>query len=218
MKKASQKSLGLIAASLFAFGLFTSTPAYASSEPVPPVEGEPDRIIYVDATVPRLGNSARVIQSDSNAEVTIVERSALPVVPAPGETVRIVYTNGVTEITTDPVAEFPVGRAAAPFTKSITAEVPTRTSYPQARAWGQGSITSGCSGGSTLRVHLYTGLEVKASNSATVLNNGSTWRITASKTCGNSNSTAHYTLASWSSGGSSKSQSKSLACGYGFWG
>lgn len=219
MQRYFKKLLCTIGASTLAIGVFAGAPAYASTESAPQStgDGEPDQIIYINGPLPENNRSQKIIQSDRNAEVTIVEQADLPVVPEPGETVRLVYTNAVTEITTEPAAASSVGIAAA-CTRSITASTPVRTSYPSARAYGQGSISSGCSSGSTLRVYLYTGWDVRANNSLFVTNNGSTWGTSTTATCGNSNSTSHYTLSTWSSGGSARSQSVSLFCGYGFWG
>lgn len=217
MSRKVGKTMYLLGAFALASSVLAGGPAYAAEPAAPTSDGEPDQILYVDGPAPEPDSSARVIQSDSSVTVTVTEPEDLPVVPEPGETVRIVYTDAVTEITTDPVVDS-VGARAAACTKSITAKTPYKTSYPQARAEGSGSISSGCGSGSTLRVYLYTGWEVKANGSSSVPANGSTVTITAGKNCGNSNSTPHFTMTTWSSGGSAQSNSKNLTCGYGFWG
>lgn len=209
---------GALAGAALIVGLLGTAPASADELAAPTPDSEPNRIIYVDGPSPKPDNSARVIQSDSNATVTVTEPEDLPVVPEPGETVRIIYTDAVTEITTDPVVDS-VGARAAACTRSITANTPYKTSYPQARASGSGSISSGCSGGSTLRVNLYGGGLHRAGTSFnSVPANGSTFSIGTGRTCPNSNSTSHYTLSTWGAGGgSAQSSTRTLTCGYGFW-
>lgn len=226
MRGISRNTLFMVGVSALAISLVTP-PAYAASDggQLTTLDGEPDQIIYINEPIPELDDSAVVVQSDPNATVVVTEPEDLPVVPEPGETIRLVYTDAVTEITTEPVDVWSspedtstAAALAAGCTKSLTAEVPTKSSYPQARAVGRGSISSGCGSGSTLGIYLYSGIEVKASRKLTVPNNGSIWSGTVAKTCGNADSTSHYTLVNWSSGGSATSQSKSLTCGYGFWG
>ncbi|GAA4924557.1 hypothetical protein GCM10025777_38230 [Membranihabitans marinus] len=198
-----------------ALSFLVSGPAHAAEPAAPTPDSEPNRIIYVDGPSPKPDNSARVIQSDSNATVTVTEPEDLPVVPEPGETVRIIYTDAVTEITTDPVVDS-VGARAGACTKSITANTPWKSST-QARASGSGTISRGCGYGSTLRVHLYGGGVHRGDTSFSVPNNGSTFSTGFGRTCSNSNSTSHYVLSTWSSGGSAMSGTRTLACGYGFW-
>lgn len=200
-----------------AFSVLVSGPAHAAEPAAPTPDSEPNRIIYVDGPAPKPDNSARVIQSDSNATVTVTEPEDLPVVPEPGETVRIIYTDAVTEITTDPVVDSD-GATAASCTRSITANTPWKSASQQARASGSGSISSGCrGGGSVLRVNLYGGGTHKGNKSFSVPANGSTFTTGFGVTCKNSKSTSHYTLSTWSSGGSAASSTVKLTCGYGFW-
>ena len=217
MQVISRKAIGALGAAVLAWSALAAAPASAGSGgEAPPSTAEPDRVIYVDGPIPEIDPSAKVIQSDANAEVTLVEQADLPVVPAPGETVRIVYTNAITEITTEPTSTSIA--AAASCTKSITAETPYKTSAGNAVGRGRGTISSGCSSGGTLRVYLYSGLVVKASAEIGVPNNGSTFSRSVASACANSDRTSHYTYAVWASGGSARSTSATLTCGYGFWG
>lgn len=134
MSSTVRKTTGLLGAFALAFSVVVSGPAYAAQAATPPSDEEPDRVIHVDGPVPEPDSSAKVIQADSDVTVTVTEPEDLPVVPEPGETVRIVYTNAVTEITTDPIDDSAEASAAAACTKSLTAYTPYKTTYPQARA------------------------------------------------------------------------------------
>lgn len=119
----------------------------ASAEPgfEAPPDNAPDRVVHVAAPAPAVAADARVISSTKTgaSEVTVLEGDEFPVTPAPGETVRVIYTNAVTDVT-----------ALAGCTRSVTVNTPYILSgrlYSTAFL----TISTGCASGKLFSLYLY---------------------------------------------------------------
>lgn len=173
-----------------------------------------DEVIYVDGPVPRTSDEGDVIyeKSDSQGDVVVTRTDDFPVVPEPGESVKLIYTDGVTVITTEPQSE---ARAAADCTKSATAAKPTKSNN-RIRGYGAGSISSGCSSGDLLRVTVYGAFSVQyGTNTVQAYNNNTTVSATTlSGTCVYGFDANYGTSTGWNGGGGASSGSTSLPCSY----
>ncbi|GAA3210635.1 hypothetical protein GCM10017690_21260 [Microbacterium terregens] len=150
--------------------------------------------------------------STAGTEVRITEGNDFPVIPEPGETVQIVYTDAVTEVSTD--STDPASRVALSCTKSLTVDTPYKTSYPQSRVSAWATISSGCSRGDTITLGLYDGWYMISSNSWSAVNNGSTFGSGTSGPCNSTASTPYKGIAAWGTGGSVTGPTANLSCRY----
>lgn len=205
MKRTTKNALATIFAGLFAIGstFAAGTTAVATQSAMDlPAETIPDRTIYVDHAAPPLSENVQVDPelSTQQVKVRVGEIKGLPLIPEDGETVRIVYTDAVSDVT----------RAAA-CTKSLTAYTPYLSG---GNVWVNGgwSISTGCTSGDTATVWLVSGFSTLASNSFTATPTG--WNSTGgvAKACKNTNSRNYYGMTSWGSGGSTKGNLVSLKC------
>jgi hypothetical protein len=119
--------------------------AHAASEP--PAE-QPDRITRLDQPAPgSLDDGVLTYEkSTAGAEVRVFEGSDFPVVPELGESVRLVYTNAVTELSTSVE-----GIDAVPCTVSLTTFAPYKSSNA-ARVSARGMVSAGCPSRRTITV------------------------------------------------------------------
>jgi hypothetical protein len=190
--------------------LASVTGASASESPrgdVLPPESQPDRIINIDQPVPQPGDR-RLVSSSEKGEVFVSEEGEFPVIPKPGETVRIVYTDAVTEVTTEP----PTKADLESCTHSLTVEEP-RLGGNRVSVSAAGVVSAGCKGPRGFFVRLYGGGWERGSNNVVVPNNGSKWIIQASSgSCGNTSEMGWLGIASWPDGGAIYSPAVNLRC------
>lgn len=197
----------LVGSSMMAFGVT----AHAANEfDGPPAESKTDRTIYINEPAPTPDGGKLVSrEEDSTGQIEVwrVDDDFLPVTPIPGESVRVVYTDAVSLITTEPVLH----GARAACTKSLTAHAPYKVSNT-VRQTGSGTISTGCSSGDTATVGLYNGLTMYKSLSWSVANSGNLTHGSLQVTCSSTASTSLYGIARWSSGGSVWGPTVTLAC------
>lgn len=186
--------------------------AHATDEPDSPLsDTKADRTIYIDelAPVPSGDNLvSREVTSTTTMQVWVEDGSFLPVIPAPGESVNVVYIDAVSLITTEPLAS---GAKAASCTKSLTAYAPTKVGN-NARLTGSGTITSGCSSSGTATIGIYNGFVMANSISWSIANSGNRTNASFSTQCKSTASTPLYGIARWTSGGSTTGPTATLAC------
>lgn len=178
-----------------------------------PVATEPDRTIYVNGPAPRVSDDVPVDQSRSTArtEVRVTEGTVFATIPAPGETVRIVYTDAVTDITTQPDVDASArasGLTAAACTESVTAYKAYKDGN-KARENGMFQISTGCKSGKAGKVYLYQ-VVLASTNSALVANTGYATSFSTSYTCASTRTKNWSGKAGFS--GITSGPTASLAC------
>jgi len=191
--------------------MMISSAAQATDAGTEPPADQPDRIIYVDGPAPRPPADAHVTYQSSTAgtDVTVTESTDFPVVPNPGETIRIVYTDAVTELST-----LTDQAARGSCTVSLTVDSPLKTGN-RAYVAARGSVSSGCGSARTINLGLYEGGVQRASNSWGVLNNGSTFGSSArAGECTYGFDTPFRGIASWSFGGAVYGPIGNVSCRY----
>lgn len=209
-RSGTKAAAALAAAFLLTIGSATSAMAAQAAEEPPPSEA-PDRIIYIDHPAPRPDEGKLIPLGGDVYEAFVATEAEFPLIPAPGETVRIIYTDAVTEVATEPRVE---GARAASCTRAITVNTPTLSSN-RPRVYGAGMITSGCTSGSTYRLFLYNGLFVPADGSVYVPNNGSSFGISiVGGTCWSNSIGGFRGFGRFGGSGGSWGPSTNLACSY----
>lgn len=205
MKRTTKHALATIFAGLFAIGLTfaVGTPAVAAqSEAALPADSTPDRIIYVNHAAPSLPEnvSADPELSTEQVKVRLAQTDDLPLIPEDGETVRIIYTDAVADVS-----------RAGQCTKSLTAFTPYLSG---GNVWLNGgwTISTGCSSGDTVTIRLLSGILTVASKSTAASNNGWATTTGVTKACKNNNSADYRGVVSWSSGGPVTGPSATLNC------
>lgn len=207
MKVAAHRA-ALLGAVIVVLSSLSGAAAYAAEEDGSrPVDNVPDRIIYLNEPAPQPAQDQRIISEESGIshEMRVVRGDQFPVMPRPGETVRIVYTDAVTDISTDAVTDI---SPRASCTKSMTTNEPTSANFVVVRATGV--VSSGCGGGSGAKIALYS-LSLLSSNTFNVPLGGTASSGT-SKACQSGTNTSYYGIASWSNGGAVWGPSKTLPC------
>lgn len=215
MKKTTGLTAAIFATAVIVLGTATGAsavvPSTDSSSPPPPPPTEPDRVIYVDHPAPKPENQ-RIISNGERTQATVADASEFPVIPEPGETVRIVYTDAATNITTLAPAD---AAAKAACTQSITVDTPYKSNN-RARVSGSAIVTSGCGGSSTtFTLRLYGANILRGDGSINVLHNGSSWGLgVLTGACDNTGNTGYYGIGNLGSSGSNWGPSATLACGF----
>jgi hypothetical protein len=178
--------------------------AYATSgESVPPPDNQPDRTVYVNGPAPTPPEDSRILSNteDDTTSSMVVEGDDFPVTPAPGETVRVIYTNAVTDVT-----------RAGSCTESITVDTPYKL---QNRVFltGWAMVSSGCGGGASFTLALYQAANFYTSTSVSVPNDGANHGAGIStKICTYGFNTGFFGIGSWGSGGSTWGPTTTLPC------
>lgn len=196
-------------------GGFAAAPAAAApGDADPGSDDAPDRIVYVDHPAPQPPND-RVTQV---GDAYMVEDSEFPLVPKPGETVRVVYTDAVTDVTTEDSlrSEGSVGgvASAASCTRSITTYTPYLGPHGL-RVTAEGRISSGCTSGSTLNIYIQSSILTHGSGSVYVPNTGTTWGKTIQgDSCWGSASNNYRGFAQFGGLGGTASAYVSLPCSF----
>jgi len=208
MKKVSKTVLATACALL----LGLSSASVASAADVNgrvPADTTPDRVIYVNHAAPQ-PQGKLVTDRDGSVKPDVVGDNEFPVVPAPGETVRLVYTDAVTDVTTRESGE----SARASCTESKTVGTPYKASNAP-RVQGYASISSGCGGGATFKIVLYGALSSRGNTSAYVPNNGSSVTVyVAGPTCTYGWDAGYYGIGTFSGSGATQGPTATLPCNY----
>jgi len=210
-KRSKKAATAIVGIATIALSSMISSAAFATDAATDPPAGQPDQIIYIDGPAPQPPADAHVTyqQSTAGAEVTVTEGVEFPVVPKLGETVRIVYTDAVTELST-----FADETNRGSCTVSLTVDSPSKTSN-RAYVAARGSVSSACGSARTINLGLYEGGMQRADNSWGVLNNGSTFGSSArAGTCTYGFDTPFRGIAAWSFGGAVYGPIGNIACRY----
>ena len=173
-------------------------------EPLFAEETGPDRVIYLDEPAPDYSEQQHMEDVAGTETVTQVTSGAdFPVEPEPGTTVRIVYTNAVTDVTTEPVLhegnpnDGSSATPAAACTHSRTAYEPFKPDVYQAYQVGRFSVSSGCDPydfGTGYTIRQYTNGWGVSSQSGS-LSAGSTITRTTSSRCETTASSEWFGIA-----------------------
>ena len=210
MNISRRKLIAVVGVGLFLASSGVATTAYAAApddevaiDPYQPPFGEPSEVIYIDGPAPKPDEDSLISRSTTSAgDVFVYETEDFPANPAPGETIRIVYTDSVTEVS---------AAAAGTCTKSISADSPYKSGN-RPRANGRGSISAGC-GNEGMTLAINNGWDMYATNSWTVYAGGSVWQGSAvGDTCYYGYNTSFYSIAAWSGGGDVWSPTVTLPC------
>lgn len=206
VNRTTKNALATIIASLFALGstFAGGTAASAAQSQVNlPADTTPDRTIYVDHAAPPLPENAQVDpeQSTNRVKIRVGEINDLPLIPQDGETVRIVYTDAVSDV-----------NRAGSCTKSLTTYTPYLSG---GNVWVNAgwTVSTGCEQRDQVTVQLASSLIVLASSSFSGSNDGYATTGGTSKACKNSNTTKYVGIGRWGSGGSVWSPFTDLNCG-----
>lgn len=205
MKNLAKAMAAITSAALLVLG--SAAGAFASTSGDKPT---PDRIVYVNHPAPRLVG-VRVVSVGDGYEASVAKNIDFPLIPEAGETIRIVYTDAVTDVTT----EAPTGATlAASCTRSITVNTPYKASG-RPRVSGSGMISSGCTSGATFSLHLYDPVYQRADGSVSVPNNGSTYILgIVGPTCWGTTSTQYHALGQFGGSGGTWGPIASLTCSF----
>ncbi len=208
MSKISKTVLATLCALLMSVSTATSASAADRTEAAPP-DTKPDRIILVGHAAPQVQGKL-VTAGDGSVKPDVVGDDDFPVVPAPGETVRLIYTDAVTDVTTRDSSS--VARASC--TESKTVKTPYKASNAP-RVEGYASISSGCGGGATFKIVLYGALGTRGNTSAYVPNNGSSVNVyVAGATCTYGWDAGYYGIGTFSGSGATQGPTATLPCNY----
>ncbi|HKP07755.1 MAG TPA: hypothetical protein VJU58_10930 [Microbacterium sp.] len=213
MNKVAKCTAALVGTVLLVLCSTSAANAAAShSGDAPPPDNKPDRVLYLDHPAPNLAD-ARAFADGETGEASVATNGEFPVIPAPGETVRVVYTDAVTDVTT---LESSAEALAASCTQSITVGTPYKASN-RPRVQGSAMISTGCSSGLQFTIALWGGGYQRGSNSIFVPNSGNTWSTSAvGGECWDSGNISYFGIGSLSSigGGSAWGPSSTLPCRY----
>lgn len=181
----------------------SATSAVASSEDNSEREIKPDRVIFIDRPAPRLPDAVPLNRSLSTAtmEVRTSAMVEFPVQPEPGETVRVIYSDAVTDV---------IASAAGSCTESMTSYTPYKSGN-QARVNGSFMRSTGCSASKGARVALYRST-LQAKRDSTVSNNGYTVSWGIGKDCYANDNASWSGKSIWISGGATSGPSATLPC------
>lgn len=176
-----------------------------------PEETIPDRTIYIDGPAPRISADAQIDSKSStaNTEVRTSDETYFEVIPRPGETVRVVYSDAVTDITTEPTSESSNAAKAAACTESVTAYQAYKSGN-NAIENGMFQISTGCSAGKSGTVYLYQ-LILASSRKSYINNTGYATSFSTTYQCANNNTKNWFGKAGF--GGVTSGPKASLACG-----
>lgn len=169
-----------------------------------PPDNQPDRVVYVDAPAPLPASDAHVVSSttDGTSSLTVVEGDDFPVKPAAGETVRVVYTNAVADVT-----------ALAGCTHSVTVNTPYTLSG-KLYVTGFAMVSTGCASSQYFSLYLYKNLSLTNQTSTTVPNDGASHGLGLVRTCTSTSSNGYVAIGTLASGGSTWGPGATLACDY----
>lgn len=195
-----RKNVVLAATIAITSGLLLASPAQAATPPAPP-DDAPDRTVYIDSPAPQVSIAGAKETTTANGSIALrtTEGAVFPVTPEPGETVRVVYTNAVADIS-----------RAGSCTESVTTYTPYKSGN-SARVNAAFTVSTGCSGARRGYVLLYA-VTLAAQNDAPVSNNGYTTSFSASYTCANTRSRSWYGIARLGATGGTYGPSATLAC------
>lgn len=166
-------------------GGFSASPALATEvqDPGSQETTVPDRIVYVDGPAPELpaGSGEDHGAPSGGIGAQIAESIEVPIEPAPGETIRVIYDDAISDVT-----------ASGGCTESVTV-------YPPYKSSGKAIVSihffvsTGCSSGKTGYGFLYA--VTSAANKSTYVSNiGTTTVISVSYTCNNTRTRSWYGL------------------------
>jgi len=215
-----KKFVGTLAAVTAVALLTLGSASAASASPdgtEPGLDTTPDRIINVDQPAPKPQHMVFLEGGDHRAasqeyDVYLAQDDEFPLIPEPGETVRILYTDAVTDIATEAST---ARSAAAACTTSITVGTPYEVSE-RPRGSGSAMRSSGCSGStSTFFLSVYDSTYERANGSISVPNNGSSWGVNVvGNTCWGSTSTTYWGHGRLGALGGTRGPTTKLTCSY----
>lgn len=186
----NRNATSIVTSAMIAVGVLIGAPAQAADIPdTPPAATSPDRVIYVDGPAPAFQNDGA---KTASAEFAVV--------PASGETIRVVYTDAVADIS-----------AAGACTESTTVYTPYKPSSTTARVNVAFSISTGCSSGKTGYAILYA-VTAAANNSSFISNSGYTTSFSTTYTCNNTRSRIWKGFGRLGSAGGTFGPTATLSC------
>lgn len=199
-----------VSVTLLVLGTATGLHSSGASTDGPPDDNYPDRVIYVEQLAPHPVDM--LISSDGDkGRAFVADQDEFPVLPEPGQTVRIIYLDAVTDVTTE---SDPDSAKVASCTQSITVYTPYKSSNRPV-VYGSAMISSGCGGARGFTLRLYGSNRERAANSVTVPNSGSWWGINAlGDVCTYGFNSGYYGIGSWNNGGNTWSATATLPCSY----
>lgn len=193
-----RNAISFVASAVIAAGALPCAPAQAADHSDQlPSDTSPDRVIYVDGRAPAF-----------HADGATKAAAEFAVIPKPGETVRVVYSDAVTDITTHAVTD---KSTAAACTESVTVYTPYKPSSTTARVNTAFTISTGCASGKTGYAILYA-VTAAANRSSFISNTGYTTSFSTTYTCNNTRSRSWHGFGRLGAAGGTTGPSATLSC------